>query len=93
MLYFCQISQAANACSRSISRPFLTTAPFSFPFFMKRVLSGSREKTAAAPFLFECYPINCQIQQACIPVQSPHLLHTAHDLQDRVEAMPFKGSR
>lgn len=44
MLYFCQISQAANACSRSISRPFLTTAPFSFPFFMKRVSSGVVQK-------------------------------------------------
>lgn len=40
MLYFCQISQAANACSRSISSPFLTMAPFSLPFFMKRVSSG-----------------------------------------------------
>ena len=39
-LFSCQNSQLAKAWSRSISRPFLTVAPCSRPFFMKSVSSG-----------------------------------------------------
>ena len=45
IFYFCQISQAANAWRSSISKPFLTTAPCSFPFFIKRVSSGLYSKS------------------------------------------------
>ena len=43
--YSFQISQAANACNNNISKPFLTTAPLSAPFFMKRVVSGLYNKS------------------------------------------------
>ena len=43
--YFCQISHAANACRRSISNPFFTTACCAFPLAINSVSSGLYSKS------------------------------------------------